>query len=61
MSQAIQFYFAVKLGETWRLHKCNSPEVACEYLFGIPLRKDIQWKNLGTKKVEAVKAWRKLT
>ena len=53
-------YYAVKLGHVWRMHKCSSPEEACEYLFGIKLRRDIQWKDLGTRKAEAVKTLRTL-
>lgn len=54
-------YYAIKLGHVWRMHKAVSPEQACDYLFGIKLRKDMQWKDLGTRKQEAVKAWKKLT
>ena len=54
-------YYAVKLGHVWRLHKAESPEVACEFLFGIPLAAHVKWRDLGTRKAEALKQWRALT
>lgn len=53
-------YYAVKLSSTWRMHKSYSAKESCIACFGIPLRSDMAWKDLGTTKSEAERRLRKL-